>query len=103
MAFIKQVFPKQFLKVLIVLKIYRFSKTLKRIENLENVSNPIVICNEEHRFIVAEQMRDISIKANSILLEPVEGNTAPTISVAALKAIENGENLCFNTPFGPSY
>ena len=85
-------FPKQFLEVNSFEDISFFQKTLKRLEDFENVSNPMVICNEEHRFIVAEQMRDIKIKAKSILLEPVGRNTAPAISVAALKAIENGEN-----------
>ena len=53
------------------------------------IDNPIVICNEEHRFIVAEQLRKINIEAKSILLEPIGRNTAPAITVACLKAIEN--------------
>ena len=51
-----------------------------------------MICNEEHRFIVAEQMRKINVKAKAILLEPVGRNTAPAITIASLKAIENDEN-----------
>ena len=47
-----------------------------------------MICNEEHRFLVAEQMREINIKPNSILLEPIGRNTAPAIVLAALKAVE---------------
>ena len=61
-------------------------------EYFENIDKPIIICNEEHRFIVAEQMRDIKIKPKSILLEPVGRNTAPAITIAALKAIEKGED-----------
>ena len=70
-------FPKQFLEVNSFEDISFFQKTVKRLSYFENVSNPIVICNEDHRFIVAEQMRGIKIKAKSILLEPVGRNTAP--------------------------
>ena len=47
-----------------------------------------MICNEEHRFIVAEQMREINVKPSSIILEPFGRNTGPAITVAALKALE---------------
>jgi len=50
---------------------------------------PLVVCNEEHRFMVAEQLRAINVDAHSILLEPVAKNTAPAIVIAALKVIEN--------------
>ena len=60
-------------------------KTYKRIEKLENICKPLIICNEEHRFLVAEQMRGINIKPNCILLEPFGRNTAPAIVLAALK------------------
>ena len=63
-------------------------KTYKRIENLNNICRPIVICNEEHRFIVAHQMNEIDIKPLSILLEPEGRNTTPAITIAALKALE---------------
>ena len=59
---------------------------------INNVDNPILVCNEEHRFIVAEQIREINIKKFSILLEPVGRNTAPAITIAALKAIERETN-----------
>ncbi len=49
-----------------------------------NVTAPLVICNQEHRFLVAEQLRHIDISDASILLEPVGRNTAPAITVAAL-------------------
>ena len=47
---------------------------------------PIVICNEEHRFLVADQMRAISITAQRLILEPVGRNTAPALTIAALEA-----------------
>ena len=67
-------------------------ETQERIKNLENVVNPIIICNEEHRFIVAEQMKELNIKPRSILLEPFGRNTAPAITIAALKALEIEED-----------
>ena len=51
----------------------------------------MLICNEDHRFIVGEQMRDINIKPNSIILEPLSKNTAASIALSALKAF-NTEN-----------
>ena len=55
-------FPKQFLNLLQDDEYTMLQKTYKRIENLEEISNPIVICNEEHRFIVAHQMKEINIE-----------------------------------------
>ena len=51
-----------------------------------------MVCNEEHRFIVAEQMRKININPNAILLEPFGRNTAPAITLAALTAIKKDED-----------
>ena len=67
-------------------------KTQLRLKNLEEIKKPILICNEDHRFIVAEQMRQINIDANSIILEPIGRNTAPAIAIAALKASEEEED-----------
>ena len=87
-------FPKQFLEINKEESISFFQKTINRFKNYESIGNPIVICNEEHRFIVAEQLRKINIKAESILLEPIGKNTAPAITVACLKAIENHLDPC---------
>ena len=81
-------FPKQYLEINKEDSISFFQRTIIRIKNYESIGNPIVICNEEHRFIVAEQLRKINIKPEAILLEPVGKNTAPAITVACLKAIE---------------
>ena len=80
-------FPKQFL-TLNNNKNSLLQNTHIRLNSLKNLNNPILVCNEEHRFIVAEQMRDINIKPLSILLEPFGRNTAPAITIAALKALE---------------
>jgi len=52
-----------------------------------NVLPPILVCNEEHRFLVAEQMRQIKTEMNGLILEPVGRNTAPALTLAALHAI----------------
>ena len=51
-----------------------------------------MICSEEHRFIVAEQMREINTEPYSIILEPFRKNTAAAITLAAIKALENHED-----------
>ena len=60
--------------------------TVSRLDGLSSVSTPLVIANEEHRFLVAEQFRQIGRKASAIILEPVGRNTAPAVALAALKA-----------------
>ena len=80
-------FPKQFLNLLDK-QFTMLQKTYKRIENLDYISRPIVICNKEHRFIVGHQMKEINIEPLEILLEPEGRNTAPAITIAALKALE---------------
>ena len=84
----RQSFPKQFL-TLSNNKKSLLQNTQLRLEDIENINPPIVICNEEHRFIVAEQMRDINVTPFSILLEPFGRNTAPAITIAALKSLES--------------
>ena len=80
-------FPKQFISIFDD-KYSLLQLTEKRIQGLKNIHNPILICNESHRFIVAEQMREVNIKPHSIILEPFGRNTAPAICMAALRAIE---------------
>lgn len=58
--------------------------TMKRIQRL-NISSSVTICNEDHRFFVAEQLREID-KLDSVILEPIGRNTAPAIALAALLA-----------------
>lgn len=65
-------------------------QTQSRLKGLPNLSGPLVICNEDHRFIVAEQLRQLAIDPLSIILEPEGKNTAPAIALAALQASRNG-------------
>ncbi len=81
-------FPKQFLSINSDDNKSLLQKTLERIRNIDKINDPILICNEDHRFIVAEQMREINITPKKIILEPFAKNTAPAITISALKAIE---------------
>ena len=87
----RQSFPKQFLE-LSENKKSLLQNTVERIIKLENSINPILICNEEHRFIAAEQMREIKVKPSSIILEPIGRNTGPAIALAAIKALKISKN-----------
>ncbi|MCR8538783.1 MAG: mannose-1-phosphate guanylyltransferase/mannose-6-phosphate isomerase [Prochlorococcus marinus CUG1439] len=84
----RESYPKQFLNLTDDENYSLIQKTYKRIENIENITNPIIICNEEHRFIVGDQMNRINTKPLSIILEPEGRNTAPAIAVASLKALQ---------------
>jgi len=53
---------------------------------------PMLICNEQHRFLAAEQLRQLGVEGAAILLEPVGRNTAPAIALAALRAVDQGED-----------
>ena len=85
-------FPKQFLTISSLNDRSLLQNTLKRLEGIKNLIEPILICNREHRFIVAEQMRKLNINPKSILLEPFGRNTAPAILLAALKSLEIEDN-----------
>jgi mannose-1-phosphate guanylyltransferase len=80
----RKMYPKQFLSLLHDETMLQ--KTLTRLNGIEH-SAPIVVCNNEHRFIVAEQARQVGIEDLSIILEPFGRNTAPAIAVAAIHAL----------------
>ena len=65
--------------------------TVNRLEGL-NIESTITICNEEHRFFVAEQLREIN-KLGSIILEPVGRNTAPAIALAAMASKDDEDPM----------
>ena len=85
-------FPKQFLKINALNEKSLLQNTQLRLEGVRNLLDPILVCNSEHRFIVAEQMREVGISPNSILLEPFGRNTAPAILLAAFKSLETDDN-----------
>jgi len=66
-------------------------QTIQRLDDLDlTIGSPLLICNDQHRFIAAEQLGQIGIKNAQILLEPATRNTAPAIALAALQAIKQG-------------
>jgi mannose-1-phosphate guanylyltransferase/mannose-6-phosphate isomerase len=73
--------PKQFLPLVGVESL--FQDTLRRLDALPGAAEPIVICNERHRFLVAEQLRELGRHAAAIALERVGRNTAPALAIAA--------------------
>ena len=85
-------YPKQFLSLNKNTQNTFLQETIGRLNGLANLSDPLIICNEEHRFIVAEQMRNNNINPKSIILEPIGRNTAPAITIAALRALNYGED-----------
>jgi mannose-1-phosphate guanylyltransferase len=84
----RKLHPKQFIDL--VNDTTLFQDTILRLP--KDAANPLIICNEEHRFLAAEQLRQINKESNGIILEPIGKNTAPAIALAALKFVNNGEN-----------
>ena len=84
----RETFPKQYISLSSKNEQSLLQNTVKRLNGLKNTCRPIMICNENHRFIVAEQLREIDVNPNSILLEPEGKNTAPAIALSAIKALE---------------
>lgn len=76
--------PKQFLPL--VSKFSMLQETVLRLQGIEGIQAPIGVCNENHRFMMAEQLREINTSASAIILEPVGKNTAPAVALAALAA-----------------
>ena len=83
----RPLFPKQFLAIDGPYSF--FQETALRFNRQENFAAPTVICNSEHRFIVAQQLLDIDIVPSNIILEPVGRNTAAAAAIAAMKVSES--------------
>lgn len=84
----RSLYPKQFISLADSQSMLQ--ATLSRVEGIFTYE-PMLICNEEHRLIAAEQIRQIGVKAD-ILLEPVGRNTAPAIALAAIEATAKGDD-----------
>ena len=85
----RTLYPKQFLSLNTSLTMLQ--ETLRRLEKIPH-QPALVICNESHRFIVAEQLRKAGQQHSGIILEPDGRNTAPAVALAALQARANGED-----------
>lgn len=85
----RDLMPKQFLTL--DGELTMLQSTVMRLQGLE-AGSALVICNEDHRFVAAEQLRQINQLNHNIILEPAGRNTAPAIALAALTAIKKGED-----------
>ena len=82
--------PKQYLPL--ISDNTMLQETILRLSTFDNIADPIILCNVDHRFLVAEQCQQINIKNPTILLEPVSRNTAPAITAAALYLIKKSHD-----------
>lgn len=87
----RKAYPKQFLPLIAKHQDTMLQMTIKRVGKLSERQSSIVICNEEHRFLVAEQLNQISHDAQ-IVLEPEGRNTAPAVALAAMIAMQEKED-----------
>ena len=85
----RELYPKQFLRLIDDRTMLQ--NTLARLEGLAGAP-PYIVCNDEHRFLVAEQARELDCAWGALILEPVGRNTAPAIALAALHAVKRGED-----------
>jgi mannose-1-phosphate guanylyltransferase/mannose-6-phosphate isomerase len=83
--FPKQLFPLTGEKTML-------QETVTRLHGLADLGAPLVVCNENHRFLVAEQLSQINVVPSAIVLEPVGRNTAPAVAIAALLATADGSD-----------
>lgn len=86
----RQAFPKQFLEIGEG-EGSMFQRTLLRLGGLEH-GDPLVVCSDQHRFLVAEQLRVAGLQSRRVILEPLARNTAPAITLAALEACRDGND-----------
>ncbi len=86
----RELYPKQLLPL--VTEYTMLQDTLMRLRGTDSLGNPLIVCNEAHRFLVAEQLRQIDITPEAIILEPVGRNTAPAVAIAALQALAKDDD-----------
>lgn len=84
--------PKQFIPL--VTDYTLLQETVLRLQGVNELNPPILICNEQHRFIAAEQLRELSIDTRRTYLEPVGRNTAPAIAIAAFDIHKDDPDGC---------
>ena len=85
----REAYPKQFLAL--AGERTMLQETWQRVAGLSSAP-PIVVANEDHRFLAAEQLRQMGVQHAAILLEPVARNTAPAIAAAAMQAMQAGDD-----------
>ena len=77
--------PKQFLPL--VSSKTMLQETLLRLDGIATLAEPVLVCSNDHRFLAAEQLREIHVTAGAQILEPAGRNTAPAVAVAALHVL----------------
>jgi mannose-1-phosphate guanylyltransferase/mannose-6-phosphate isomerase len=88
----RRLLPKQFLPL--VTEKSLLQDTVLRLAGIADVAPPILVCNQEHRFLVAEQMQSLGVQPGTLVLEPKGRNTAPAIAVAARVAMQRSRAAC---------
>ena len=83
----RAMYPKQFIRFFNGQASSFLGATLKRLTTAEGFGAPILLCNNDHRFLIQEELERAGLKPKSIMLEPVARNTAPAIAVAAIAAL----------------
>ena len=86
----RELYPKQFLPL--VGKSTMLQAAVSRLSGIPNITEPIIVANESHRFMIAQQMQEINVAPSAIILEPVGRNTAPAAAAAALHASSMGKD-----------
>jgi mannose-1-phosphate guanylyltransferase len=81
-------FPKQCLNLTDSLSSL-LQQTIARTNHL-NVQSPLVVCNDDHRFLIAQQLHDMGVVGAKVILEPVGRNTAPAVALAAFEVLQSG-------------
>ncbi|MEO0368871.1 MAG: mannose-1-phosphate guanylyltransferase/mannose-6-phosphate isomerase [Pseudomonadota bacterium] len=91
------IYPKQFLPLVDNQKTM-LQQTVERLDASVSELSPLIVCNEEHRFLVAEQMQQVGSRQHKILLEPEGRNTAPAIALAAQLLLADEDELMLVMP-----
>lgn len=86
----RELYPKQFLPL--VESRTMLQVTVARVMEISGIGSPVVICHDEHRFLVREQLAAMAVVPGAIILEPLGRNTAPAAAVAALQGLADGDD-----------
>ncbi|HEY5672700.1 MAG TPA: mannose-1-phosphate guanylyltransferase/mannose-6-phosphate isomerase [Malonomonas sp.] len=86
----RELYPKQLLPL--TSDKTMLQETVIRLAGLDSIAAPLIVCNDAHRFMVAEQLRQLKVTPGAIILEPCGRNTAPAVALAALQALQTDEN-----------
>ena len=92
----RELYPKQFLSL--TGKSSMLQDTISRLSGIGKLSSPVIVCNEEHRFLVAEHTRQLGAATASIILEPEGRNTAPALTLAALALMGHRQDDAMDDP-----